>query len=81
MPLTGLYCVKRSVARTHQKTHLINGGMDINKVITEIETLERIFSLPDPRPFGLSDRVAANQEHDEKLADNPWFRLWKRYGK
>jgi hypothetical protein len=55
--------------------------MDINKVITEIETLERIFSLPDPRPFGLSDRAAANQEHDEKLADNPWFRLWKRYGK
>jgi hypothetical protein len=55
--------------------------MDIDKVITEIETLERILSLPDPRPFGMSDRAAANQQHDEKLADNPWFRLWKRYGK
>jgi hypothetical protein len=61
--------------------HLTNGSMDVNKVITEIETLERIFALPDPRPFGMSDRAAANQQHDEKLADNPWFRLWKRYGK
>lgn len=54
--------------------------MDIEKTISEIEWLERIFSLPDPRPLQLADRHAANQRHDEMYADNPWFRLWKRYG-
>lgn len=55
--------------------------MDIEKVISDIESLERLFGLQDPRPLGLTDRAAANQQHDEKLADNPWFRLWQRYGK
>lgn len=55
--------------------------MDIERVITEIEMLERMIALPDPRPLGLSDRAALNQQHDEKLAGNPWFQLWKRYGK
>jgi hypothetical protein len=54
--------------------------MDIEKIIEEIEWLERIYTLQDSRPMGLSDRYAANQRHDEMYADNPWFRLWKRYG-
>jgi hypothetical protein len=56
------------------------GQMDCEKVITEIEWLERLLSLPDTRPLQLSDRYAANQRHDETYAHNPWFRLWKRYG-
>lgn len=54
--------------------------MDVDKIISEIEWLERIFSLPDKRPLSLADREAANQKHDEMYAENPWFRLWKRYG-
>ncbi len=54
--------------------------MDLEKTISEIEWLERIFSLPDARPLQLRDREAANQRHDELLADNPWFKLGKRYG-
>ncbi len=55
-------------------------AMDLEKTISEIEWLERIFSLPDRRPLRMQDREAANQRHDELLAENPWFRLWKRYG-
>jgi hypothetical protein len=54
--------------------------MDVEKTIIDIELLERIYSLPDPRQLQLADRYAANQRHDEMYADNPWFRLWKRYG-
>lgn len=54
--------------------------MDIDKTIAEIEWLERIFALPDTRRLRLADREAANRNHDEMLAANPWFRLWKRYG-
>ena len=54
--------------------------MDVNKTIEEIELLERIYALPDTRQLQLADRDAANQKHDEMYADNPWFRLWKRYG-
>lgn len=54
--------------------------MDVEKTIAEIELLEHIHELPDTRPLQLADRYAANQKHDEKLADNPWFRLWQRYG-
>jgi hypothetical protein len=54
--------------------------MDFEKTISEIEWLERIFTLPDNRPLKLADREAANQKHDEAYATNPWFRLWKRYG-
>lgn len=52
--------------------------MDTEKTIAEIEMLERIFTLPDKRPLQMSDWKAANRKHDEKYADNPWFRLWKR---
>jgi hypothetical protein len=54
--------------------------MDAEKTISEIEWLEHLYSLLDTRPLQLADRNAANQKHDERYADNPWFRLWKRYG-
>jgi hypothetical protein len=54
--------------------------MDVEKTITEIEWLERLFAAPDDRPLQLADRYAANERHDETYANNPWFRLWKRYG-
>lgn len=54
--------------------------MDVEKIIAEIELLERIYALPDKRSLSLTDRYAANQKHDEVYAENPWFRLWKRYG-
>jgi hypothetical protein len=54
--------------------------MNPEKIIAEIECLERLYSLQDPRPLQPSDRYAANQRHDETYANNPWFRLWKRYG-
>ncbi len=54
--------------------------MDVEKIIAEIELLERIYALPDKRPLSLADRYAANQKHDEVYAENPWFRLWQRYG-
>jgi hypothetical protein len=54
--------------------------MDAERTITEIEWLERLCALPDKRPIKLADREAANQKHDEVLAENPWFKLWRRYG-
>jgi len=39
-----------------------------------------MFEAPDIRPLSASDLAAANRSHDEKLANSPWFRLWKRYG-
>lgn len=55
-------------------------SMDVEKIIAEIESLERIFRLQDTRPLQLADRSAANQRHDDVYANNPWFRLWKQYG-
>jgi len=54
--------------------------MDAEKTIAEIELLERIFAVRDPRPMSMSDLAAANRRHDEMLAHSPWFRLWQRYG-
>jgi hypothetical protein len=54
--------------------------MDAEHIIAEIESLERIFAVPDPRPMSASDLSAANRRHDENLANSPWFRLWQRYG-
>ena len=54
--------------------------MNVEKTITEVELLEGMYALPDTRPLKLADRCAANQRHDERYADNPWFRLWQRYG-
>jgi len=54
--------------------------MDAEQTIAEIEWLEHIFSVPDTRPLSRSDLYTVNQRHDDTYADNPWFRLWKRYG-
>lgn len=54
--------------------------MEAERIIDEIELLERIFALPDARPLSPSDLAAANRRHDEKQAHSPWFRLWQRYG-
>jgi hypothetical protein len=54
--------------------------MDVERIIAEIELLEQMLSLPDPRKLQMADWKAANRKHDETYAANPWFRLWKRYG-
>ncbi|HTM38914.1 MAG TPA: hypothetical protein VL156_19355 [Terriglobales bacterium] len=54
--------------------------MDIEQTIGDIERLERILEMPDTRPLTSSDVSAANQKHDAKLANSPWFRLWQTYG-
>ena len=54
--------------------------MDAERVIAEIELLERIFAAPDTRPMSARDLSAVNRRHDEMLAQSPWFRLWQRYG-
>ena len=54
--------------------------MDVERIITEIEWLERTFAVPDNRPLSASDLAAANRRHDELLANSPWFRLWQQYG-
>jgi hypothetical protein len=55
--------------------------LDAERTISEIETLEKLFALADPRPPGDGHLIYLNNQHDEKLAHNPWFQLWKRYGK
>jgi hypothetical protein len=54
--------------------------MDAEKIIADIELLERIFAAPDSRPMSTSDLSAANRRHDDQLAHSPWFRLWQSYG-
>jgi hypothetical protein len=54
--------------------------MDAEQTIGEIESLERIFAVPDTRPLNSNDLAAANRRHDEANAHSPWFRLWQRYG-
>jgi hypothetical protein len=54
--------------------------MDAEQTIAEIESLERIFTVPDIRPLSPRDLAAANRRHDEKNAYSPWFRLWQRSG-
>jgi len=55
-------------------------GMDVERIIDDIEQLQEMFEAPDIRPLSTSDLAAANRSHDEKLANSPWFRLWQRYG-
>ena len=55
-------------------------SINLEKSLAEIEWLELLYLVPDTRPLQLSDRYAANRRHDEVYANNPWFRLWKRYG-
>src|SRR5262249_34190089 len=54
--------------------------MSAEEIIAEIEWLERVFSVPDTKPLGASDLLAANRRHDETLAHSPWFKLWQSYG-
>jgi hypothetical protein len=54
--------------------------MNVDRTIAEIEWLEQLFALPDPRPLQATDLYAANQRHDQACANNPWFRIWQRYG-
>ena len=58
----------------------IEKDMDAEHTIAEIEWLEHIFAVPDTRPMSANALAAANQRHDEKNANSPWFRLWQRYG-
>ena len=55
-------------------------GMDVERIISEIEALERIFAEPDTRPLSANDLSAANRRHDEANAHSPWFKLWQSYG-
>ena len=52
--------------------------MDAVHTIAEIESLERIFVLPDTRPLSASDLLAASRRHDDTHAHSPW--LLQRYG-
>ena len=54
--------------------------MDVERTISDIELLERIYAAPDTRPPSDADHIAANQRHDYKCASNPWFRLWQDFG-
>ena len=57
-----------------------DANMDIERTIGDIEELERIFDMADIRPLTPTDVSAANQRHDAKLANSPWFKLWQSYG-
>ena len=63
-----------------QACWLYSERMDVERIINEIESLERLFVAPDKRPLNRSDLSAANRRHDEMLAHSPWFKLWQRYG-
>jgi hypothetical protein len=55
-------------------------GMDVERIIDDIEQLEEMFDAPDIRPLSASDISAANRRHDDMLAQSPWFRLWQDFG-
>jgi hypothetical protein len=55
-------------------------GMDVERIIDDIEQLQEMFEAPDIRPLSASDLAAANRRHDEALAHSPWFRMWQSYG-
>jgi hypothetical protein len=54
--------------------------MDIERTISEIESLEDMYDMPDIRPLTAADILAANRRHDKKQANSPWFRFWQHYG-
>lgn len=55
--------------------------MDAERTIADIEVLEQMFALADPRPLQAADISVINQQHDKRLAHNPWFQLWNTYWK
>src|SRR5438045_2351278 len=46
-------------------------GMDVERIIDEIEQLQEMFEAPDIRPLNATDISAANRRHDETLAHSP----------
>jgi len=42
-------------------------GMDVERIIGDIEQLQEMFEAPDIRPLSASDISAANRRHDETL--------------
>ncbi len=68
------------ILRSKRRIQEIEVEMNVDRTIAEIEWLERLWSLADPRPLPTTDLYAVNQRHDETYANNPWFRLWQRYG-
>ena len=54
--------------------------VDIERIISDIESLEEMYDMLDIRPLNAADILAANQRHDKKLANSPWFRIWQHYG-
>ena len=54
--------------------------VDIERIISDIESLEEMYDMPDIRPLNAADILAANQRHDKKQANSPWFRIWQHYG-
>ena len=51
--------------------------MNAEKIIAEIEWLEQLLRLPDPRSLQMSDCKTASQKYDETYTDDPRFRLWR----
>lgn len=54
--------------------------MDAERIIADVESLERTYALPDTRPLTTSDVSAANRRHDDRNANSPWFKLWRDFG-
>jgi hypothetical protein len=72
--------LKRIRWKKREPEHPPEMDLNVEKIITDIEELEDIFSLSDTRPLTASDVAAANRRHDEKMSQSPWFRLWQQYG-
>jgi hypothetical protein len=53
-------------------------GMDVERIIDDIEQLQEMFEAPDIRPLSASDISAANRRHDEMLAHSSWFQVLYR---
>jgi hypothetical protein len=63
-----------------QKLIKLYWRVDVERTISDIESLEEMYKMPDIRPLNAADILAANQRHDKKQANSPWFRLWQHYG-
>ena len=61
-------CTERHESRIPvclSQAHPDLSGMNIDRIIAEIEYLERIFAVPDARPLNPNDLAAMNRRHDE----------------
>jgi hypothetical protein len=76
-----IHALQASTGPTVQNpTKLYWWQMDVERTISEIESLEEMYEMPDIRPLNAADILAANQRHDKKQANSPWFRIWQHYG-